>query len=109
MPPGRREFESPVIMAGVTLYIIWELEARFGGWEIVWTVCEGHLANLRVSTVVLACNRSGPKAKSVSLEAVYIGQYTPKQSYGKILCVQCSYRTMPDTNRAGLRMVLVGM
>jgi hypothetical protein len=57
-------------MAGVTLYIIWELEARFGGWEIVWTACEGHLTNLRVSTAVLACHRSVPKAKSVSLEAM---------------------------------------
>ena len=85
MPPGRREFEPPV-MAGVTLYIIWELEARFGGWEIVWTACEGHLANLIASTAALACNRSGPKAKSVLLEAMYIGPYTLKVTARFYVC-----------------------
>jgi hypothetical protein len=90
------------------LYIIWELEARFGGWEIVWTACEGHLANLRVSTVVLTCYRSVPKAKSVSLEVMYIGPYALKVT--AIFYVRSAHTgRCRAQNRAGLRMVLVGM
>ena len=107
-PPGRREFEPPV-MAGVTLYITWELEARFGGWEIVWTACEGHLANLIASTAALACNRPGPKAKSVLLEAMYIGPYALKVTARFYVCSAHTGRCRAQNRTGtGLRMGLVG-
>jgi hypothetical protein len=68
------------------LYITWELEARFGGWDFFWTACEGHLTNLRASRAALAWSRSGPKAKSVPLEAMYIGPYTLKVTARFYVC-----------------------
>jgi hypothetical protein len=98
-----RQCEPPGV-AGGTLYT-----AHVGAGGTLWWLVnclgccspprraarEGHLAHLRFSVVALAWAAAGlapTNAKSAPLEAMHIYWAIHAQSFGKAVCVGCSYR-----------------